>query len=740
MYYPWLDVPFLTAPMIIAIIALFHVFVSHYAVGGGLLLALENGRALRSGDAAYRDYLKKHAKFFILLTVPYGGVTGVGVWFSIGLASPLATSELIRIFVFGWAIEWCFFFLEIVSAFVFYYAWDRLSPKASAIIGWIYGLSAWISLVLITGITAFMLNASGIVGDWETTGNFWHAFLNVQFLPQTVARTGGALILASLYFLAHAAFTVKDESIRETVAKRMRIPSFVGLFLLMAGVAGWFFFLPETSRLTLERAAATNIFAGCFLGIVAGIALLLFLGPCLKPREVSAGMAVALLMMGIGGVSVAEFVREAVRKPYVVDRLVYGDQVFRSDVPEMRQIGMLYKGTWTSYELDDLQEKYPDLAISPQKYLGVESIHLVPPAAEEPKVESNPDEAAPDGENAPSTASRDSRVAFYQETVALAQSSFTPVATGSPTLSRSNAPDAVAPNGGETILASPNAPVLGTNSLAAEASRRSGSQVSVAVDQGAQFAQPVPQANANLSPAAPSVPVVSGVSKTQTTPIVPASTNAQNDALPVPTAPSYQPSTVDVGVSPNLQNAAPVPEVSEASKSIPALQTAPADLGVNVESPEAPSRARSPEELDREVNGPIARGNEDLLKVDRADRLSLGRMMFLHHCNACHAAEHGYSAVGPLVSGLDSNEISSFAMRLNHSHFYMPPWAGTEVEAELLGEYLESIGADVPNNAFMKEKERETREEKSEAPDAEAQEVEASDPDVSSTPRGTSAF
>ena len=736
MYYPWLDVPLLTAPMIIAIIALFHVFVSHYAVGGGLLLALENGRALRSGDAAYRDYLKKHAKFFILLTVPYGGVTGVGVWFSIGLASPLATSELIRIFVFGWAIEWCFFLLEIVSAFVFYYAWDRLSPKASAIIGWIYGLSAWISLVLITGITAFMLNASGIVGDWETTGNFWHAFLNVQFLPQTIARTGGALILASLYFLAHAAFTVKDASIRETVAKRMRVPSFVGLFLLMAGVVGWLFFLPETSRLTLERAAATNIFAGAFLGIVAGIALLLFLGPCLKPREVSAGMAVALLMMGIGGVSVAEFVREAVRKPYVVDRLVYGDQVFRTDVPEMRQIGMLYKGTWTSYALDDLQEKYPDLAISPQKYLGVESIHLVPPAAEEPKVESTPEETAPSEDNDSSTASRDSRVAFYQETVALTQSSFTPVATSSPTPSR-----LTAPNGGETILASPNAPMMGTTSLAAEANRRSGSQGSVVVEQGAQFAQPVPQANANLSSVAPSIPVVSGVSQTQTTPIVPASTNARNDALPAPSVSSLQSSSVDAPVSPNLPNAATAPEVSEASKSIPEL-LAPnaADSLADAESSVEPMRTRSPEELDREVNGPIARGNEDLLKVERADRLALGRMMFLHHCNACHAAEHGYSAVGPLVSGLDSKEISSFAMRLNHSHFYMPPWAGTEVEAELLGEYLESIAADVPNNAFMKEKERKTREEKSDVPDAEAQEDETLDPDASSTQGETSSL
>ena len=49
MYYPWLDVPFLTSPMLIAAIALLHVFVSHYAVGGGLLLACENSRALRKG-------------------------------------------------------------------------------------------------------------------------------------------------------------------------------------------------------------------------------------------------------------------------------------------------------------------------------------------------------------------------------------------------------------------------------------------------------------------------------------------------------------------------------------------------------------------------------------------------------------------------------------------------------------------------------------------------------------------
>ena len=121
MYYPWLDVPVLTAPMLIAIIALLHVFVSYYAVGGGLLLALENDRSHRDGDVEYRAYLKKHTRFFVTLTLTYGAVTGVGIWFFIGLASPLATEVLIKTFVFGWAIEWCFFLLEIVSGLAFYF-------------------------------------------------------------------------------------------------------------------------------------------------------------------------------------------------------------------------------------------------------------------------------------------------------------------------------------------------------------------------------------------------------------------------------------------------------------------------------------------------------------------------------------------------------------------------------------------------------------------------------------------
>ena len=71
MHYPWWYVPVLTSPMLIAVVAVVHVLVSHYAVGGGLFLAVETQFAYRSGNRPYLDYLRKHAWFFILVTVVY---------------------------------------------------------------------------------------------------------------------------------------------------------------------------------------------------------------------------------------------------------------------------------------------------------------------------------------------------------------------------------------------------------------------------------------------------------------------------------------------------------------------------------------------------------------------------------------------------------------------------------------------------------------------------------------------
>ena len=109
MNYPFWDVPFIGSGWVIGGIAIFHIMVSHFAIGGGLYLPLAERKARLEGREDWLEILKKHSKFFLILTGVFGAVTGVGIWFSIGLANPEGTSTLIHNFVFGWAIEYVFF-------------------------------------------------------------------------------------------------------------------------------------------------------------------------------------------------------------------------------------------------------------------------------------------------------------------------------------------------------------------------------------------------------------------------------------------------------------------------------------------------------------------------------------------------------------------------------------------------------------------------------------------------------
>ena len=144
----------------------------------------------------------------------------------------LATESLIHIFVFGWATEYVFFVLEIISAFIFHYYLGRLDALTHKIVGWIYAISAYMSLVLITGITAFQLD----IGDWTPEKGMWAAFFNPQTFPQIIARSGASLLLASLYIFLHAAFKLKeDNQLRALIENRTAKWAMAGAALVTAG-------------------------------------------------------------------------------------------------------------------------------------------------------------------------------------------------------------------------------------------------------------------------------------------------------------------------------------------------------------------------------------------------------------------------------------------------------------------------------------------------------------------------
>ena len=101
-------------------------------------LPLAERKALREGRTDWLAQLVGYSKFFLIVTGVFGTISGVGIWFAIGLTNPEATSTLIHNFVFGWAIEWVFFMVELTTAAVYYYTWNRIDARLHLTVGWVY--------------------------------------------------------------------------------------------------------------------------------------------------------------------------------------------------------------------------------------------------------------------------------------------------------------------------------------------------------------------------------------------------------------------------------------------------------------------------------------------------------------------------------------------------------------------------------------------------------------------------
>jgi len=343
MNYPVWDI-FMGGSMLIAIIAVTHIFVSHFAVGGGFFLVLTELKAYREDDSALRDYVKRHSKFFILLTLVFGAVGGVGIWFTIGLIHPEGTSALIHAYVWGWATEWVFFFLEITAAFLYFYTWERFDRKTHLTIGWIYFISAWASMFIIAGIITFMLTP----GKWIETHNFWHGFFNPTYFPTIIIRTCVAAALAGLYALLTSSL-LKDLKLKEKLV-RYSSKWIIISFLFMALGALWFMTqIPESASLATKGAIPTAHTAAVW-GVVLSVILFLLaiLWPFLAPKKFPVAGAVLFMVLGLAATAAGEFYREAVRKPFIIYDYMYSNSILNDQniIDEINRDGLLAHSKW----------------------------------------------------------------------------------------------------------------------------------------------------------------------------------------------------------------------------------------------------------------------------------------------------------------------------------------------------------------------------------------------------------
>jgi mono/diheme cytochrome c family protein len=336
MNYPFWDIPF-GYGILMAIIAIVHVFVSHFAIGGGLYLVVSEHFARRDNDTERLDYLQGLSKFFILVTLVFGALTGVAIWFIIGLLNPAATEMLIHTYVWGWATEWTFFVIEIIAAILYYYGWKTMSAKNHLVLGWIYFIAAWMSLFIINGIICFMLTP----GDWLMTGNFWDGFFNPTFWPSLVFRTGICIMLAGLY----AILVASRYKATPFKAKQVRYNAYWGVAGLAIMVPTFYWYwkaIPaEITGIALE-AMPTPMAAlsGAYIN-VGLIALVLILFGLVIPKRFSFPIAIILMIFGLSVFGEFEWFRESIRKPYVVTNYMFGNAVEVTQVDKYEDAGYL---------------------------------------------------------------------------------------------------------------------------------------------------------------------------------------------------------------------------------------------------------------------------------------------------------------------------------------------------------------------------------------------------------------
>jgi len=345
MDYPIWDIA-MGGGVLMGIVAITHVIVSHFAIGGGLVIAVTETLAVRRNDSEMRDLAKRSSLVLILISTVFGAISGVGIWVVAGLISPAAISALIRNYVWGWAIEWVFFIVEIVAALVYFATWNKISKRAHVMVIWIYFIAAYLSLVIINGIVTFMLTP----GKWLQTGAFWDGFFNPTYSPSLLLRTGIAILMAVAFMVWPA--RKASAGARPRLNRYLGLWAVVGALISYAGYRWWESALPESTRdLFLGDGALLDGLAFTRHEVMWSIALFLVLSIIFLLALPKMAKVIPLLLITIAAFSFFgsyERLREGARKPFIIHDYMFSNGVLVDEIGELNENGMLSKARWAA--------------------------------------------------------------------------------------------------------------------------------------------------------------------------------------------------------------------------------------------------------------------------------------------------------------------------------------------------------------------------------------------------------
>lgn len=349
---------------LIACIAVLHVIINHgLAVGMMPLIAAMEWYGHKKKDPRWDKLAFKILFVCFIITTTVGALTGVGIWFSASLVNPYGIASLIRVFFWGWFIEWLVFITEVCLILAYYLTWKKWSANGKKVqhikLGFALGFFSWVTMAIIVSILGFMMDP----GNWLTHHSLWNGFTNPIYLPQLGFRTPLALAQAGIIAMFLSLFFIKKgDSFRHDALRALGLWSLCFAPFVMLGGYWYYSVVPESMQANLSVSLLTLQFTEWhdkLLHIMAATVAIIFIVvqvAIFRPNLLPKWVVIIPLLAIIWTTGHFERVREFIRKPYIIGRYMYANGMRVEDYPLLQRDGVLAHATY-SHPLTDEEKK-----------------------------------------------------------------------------------------------------------------------------------------------------------------------------------------------------------------------------------------------------------------------------------------------------------------------------------------------------------------------------------------------
>lgn len=190
----------------------FHIVFACIGIAMPLLMVIAEHRWLTTGEEIYRTLAKKWARGAAIMFA-VGAVSGTVLSFELGLLWPEFMRLAGPIIGMPFSLEGFAFFTEAIFLGIYFYAWDRISPRAHWWSGIAVLVSGTMSGVFVVTANAWMQTPTGfdMVDGVVTAIRPFEAMFNPSWLTQTSHMTVAAFVSVGFAAAAiHARQLLKD--------------------------------------------------------------------------------------------------------------------------------------------------------------------------------------------------------------------------------------------------------------------------------------------------------------------------------------------------------------------------------------------------------------------------------------------------------------------------------------------------------------------------------------------------